>query len=368
MQIKYFNFLKLSFIAFISLGLHACSGDDEAVEYTADFTYEIDGENPNLVHFTNTSKGDYLYLQWDYGKDAGLGAKESDKTSVRSINYPLKGSYEVTLLVWGSTNNSSDTKTITQTIEIAQDDPDYSGGNLIWSDEFEGSAVNQGNWTFEEGTGDNGWGNQELQYYTKGDNVSVANGMLSITAKKVNDNKAQGSYTSTRMISWGKQEFTYGRIEVRAKLPSGKGVWPAIWMLGANLNSVGWPACGEIDIMEYVGYQPNVVHGTVHTTSGSGGNGNGGSKTLETAEEAFHIYGLLWKEDALTFYIDSPENVVHTYAPVVKNDSNWPFNKPHFFILNMAVGGTWGGAQGIDNSIFPQTMEIDYVRVYELDN
>lgn len=264
----------------------------------------------------------------------------------------------------GSTNKSSDTKTVTKTVTIEQDDPDFDGeGALLWSDEFDGTSVNLNNWTFE--TGDNGWGNNELQNYTNGDNAHISNGKLIITAKKLNDNKAVGSYTSTRMITWGKKEFTYGRIEVRAKLPSGKGIWPAIWMLGANLNTVSWPACGEIDIMEYVGYQPNVIHATVHTAAGSGSNGDGSSKTLETAEKEFHVYGLIWDRSSLTFYIDTPDNVTHVYAPSVKNASNWPFDKPQFFILNVAVGGNWGGAQGIDNTIFPQVMEIDYVRVFK---
>ena len=136
-------------------------------------------------------------------------------------------------------------------------------------------------------------------------------------------------------------------------------------MLGGNIDNVGWPACGEIDIMEYVGYQPNTIHSTVHTAAGSGNNGDGSSKALETAEEDFHVYGLIWTQDELLFYTDSPENVTHKYNPSTKTEDNWPFDKPHFFILNIAVGGTWGGAQGIDNSIFPQTMEIDYVRVYQ---
>jgi beta-glucanase (GH16 family) len=193
----------------------------------------------------------------------------------------------------------------------------------------------------------------------------VKDGVLILTAKKINDNTTVGSYTSTRMKTQGKKEFTYGKMEIRAKLPSGRGIWPAIWMLGGNISSVSWPACGEIDIMEYVGYDPNTIHATVHTTSGSGGNGNGSSKTLETAEEEFHIYGLTWTEKEMVFYTDTPENITHTYSPSTKTDDNWPFNKPQFFILNVAVGGNWGGAQGIDNSIFPQSMEIDYVRVYQ---
>ncbi|QIA09868.1 glycoside hydrolase family 16 protein [Draconibacterium halophilum] len=234
---------------------------------------------------------------------------------------------------------------------------------MVWSDEFDGDAVNSDNWTFETGSG--GWGNNELQNYTNAANAEINDGILTITAEKVNDNKVPGSYTSTRIITSGKQEFTYGRMEIRAKLPSGRGIWPAIWMLGANIGNVGWPACGEIDIMEYVGYQPNTVHATVHTSAGSGGDGSGSSKTLNTAEEEFHVYGVFWTEKEMVFYTDSPENVTHRYAPSNKTSDNWPFDKPQFFILNVAVGGNWGGAQGIDNSIFPQMMEVDYVRVYQ---
>jgi len=359
---------RLIVVGLFTFFVTSCSDNEDGPDekYVADFEFEITQDNPNYVEFTNTSSGEYLYLQWDYGKGDGAGSKETDKTSVRSIYYPLKGSYEVTLTVWGSLNSSSDTKTVTKTITIDQDDPDYvEPQGLIWSDEFDGSSVDLTNWTFETGSG--GWGNQELQYYTNGENATVEGGKLIITAKKVNDNKADGSYTSTRMVTLGKQEFTYGRIEIRAKLPSGTGIWPALWMLGSNLNTIGWPACGEIDIMEYVGYDPNIVHSTVHTPAGYGGNGDGSAMTLETAEEEFHIYGLLWTESSLTFYVDTPDNVVHVYAPAVKTSSNWPFDKPCFFILNIAVGGAWGGAMGIDNSIFPQTMEVDYVRVYDLD-
>ncbi len=360
------NLLFILVIIFTSVQLLSCSSEDDSINYTAGFEYEIDRANSNKVNFTNTSTGEYLYVQWDYGKGE-TAFKETDKTSVRSVYYPLKGVYEVTLTVWGLSNNANDTKSITKTISIAQDDPNYvETGGLIWSDEFDGPTINTSYWTFETGAG--GWGNNELQNYTNGSNAHIQDGKLIITAKKVDDSKVAGSYTSTRMVSLGKKEFTYGKIEVRAKLPSGTGIWPAIWMLGSNINSVGWPACGEIDIMEYVGYQPNIVHATVHTSTGFAENGDGSPKTLNTAEEEFHIYGLLWNESSLTFYIDTPENVTHIYSPSNKTGANWPFNKSQFFILNIAVGGNWGGAQGIDNSIFPQTMEIDYVRVYELPN
>ena len=218
-------------------------------------------------------------------------------------------------------------------------------------------------WTFETGSG--GWGNGELQNYTNGENAEVVDGKLIITAELVNNLFQPGSYTSSRLITAGKKEFQYGRMEIRAKLPSGTGIWPAIWMLGQNFWTNYWPACGEMDIMEYVGYNPNTVYSTVHTPSGYGGGGSGSSMVVTTCEEDFHIYGMDWTSDSLTFYVDTPENIVHVYSPEVKTPENWPFDQPAFFILNVAVGGSWGGAQGIDNSIFPQSMEIDYVRVFQ---
>ncbi|PJB59454.1 MAG: beta-glucanase [Bacteroidetes bacterium CG_4_9_14_3_um_filter_41_19] len=274
--------------------------------------------------------------------------------------FPLEGNYPIELVVM----IGSDSFSLIQIVNILQDDPDYIPNlTLVWSDEFDGTSVNSNNWIFDTGSG--GWGNQELQNYTNGNNADVVDGNLVITARKINDNTTVGSYTSARMVSQGKHDFKYGKMEIRAKLPSGRGIWPAIWMLGSDINSIGWPACGEIDIMEYVGYEPDVVHSTVHTTSGNGGTGSGSSLSLPTCEEEFHVYGLLWTEKKLVFYVDDLENIVHTYSPVVKTDENWPFDKPAFFILNVAVGGTWGGLQGIDNTIFPQSMEVDYVRVYQ---
>ena len=274
--------------------------------------------------------------------------------------FPFSGIYEIELEV---TKNAV-VYSIIQTINILEDDPDYIPNlTLVWSDEFDGSEVDLNNWTFE--TGANGWGNNEFQNYTNGDNSELIDGNLVITARKVDENTTYGSYTSSRMVTRGKKEFKYGKIEARAKLPAGTGIWPAIWMLGTNLSSAGWPLCGEIDIMEYVGYDPNIVHATVHRGSGSGVNGSGSSMSLPTCEEEFHIYGLLWTADEMIFYIDEIDNVIHRYAPAVKTEANWPFDQPFFFILNVAVGGNWGGAQGIDNSIFPQSMEIDYVRVYQ---
>lgn len=245
----------------------------------------------------------------------------------------------------------------------SEQSPKHPGYELIWEDNFDGTGLKTDYWTYQ--TGAHGWGNNELQNYTKGENARIADGKLFIKIKKVDDKKQPGSYTSTRIDTRGKKEFKYGRIEVRAKLPEGKGIWAAIWMLGANYPTVGWPECGEMDIMEYVGYAPDTIHSTVHTPTGYAGNGNGSNKQVRSCEEEFHVYGLDWKPEKLVFYIDKPENIIHSYAPENKTNKNWPFNNPAFIILNVAVGGDWGGLKGVDNSIFPQTMEIDYIKVFQ---
>lgn len=318
------------------------------------FTASVNPAAPNTVQLVNTSIGNYTSFTWKFRNRTIENKQQAE------AYFPFAGQYTIELAVI----KGGETFSKFQNISISQDDPDYASKLILkWSDEFEGNTVNTNNWTFE--TGASGWGNNELQNYTNGANSEVSNGKLTITAQKVNENKVAGSYTSSRMITLNKQEFLYGRMEIRAKLPSGKGIWPAIWMLGSNFPTVGWPACGEIDIMEYVGYQPNRVHSTIHTPSSYGNSVNGKTIPLETCEEEFHNYGMIWTEKYISFYIDEVSNVTYTYSPAIKNASTWPFDKPFFFILNIAVGGTWGGAEGIDNSIFPQTMEIDYVRVYQ---
>lgn len=316
------------------------------------FSIKEDELNPNKIIINNTSRGEYDSFKWIYRN------KEIENKDEIVAYFPMAGDYTVELQVLKDNNVVSKT----ESLSIANDDQDYLNNmSLIWSDEFDDESVNRDDWTFE--TGDHGWGNQELQNYTDGDNAIVSDGTLKIVAKKINDNKAVGSYTSTRLIS--KKQFTYGRMEARMKLPRGTGVWPAFWMLGSNISTVGWPSCGEVDILEYVGYNPNYVHSAIHTLSSYGNTENGNKSKLETAEEEFHIYGLIWTEGEMRFYVDDYENVTYIYSPGNKNDENWPFNKSMFFILNLAVGGSWGGSQGVDNSIFPQTLEIDYVRVFQ---
>ncbi len=240
--------------------------------------------------------------------------------------------------------------------------------NLIWSDEFDYTGVpNPDNWNYD--IGDHGWGNNEIQNYTSSTNNSyVDNGILTITATKTGNN-----WTSARLKSNGKQEFQYGKLEFRAKLPEGSGTWPALWMLGGNFPTAGWPNCGEIDIMEHIGRDPGVVHGSLHSPSSYGGTQNTSQTSVPDFADAFHTYAIVWTEEFIKFFVDDVQYYV--YAPSEQDDANWPFNQPFFFIMNIAMGGNWGSdpqyetdglKNGIDPNLTSATMEVDYVRVYEL--
>jgi len=233
--------------------------------------------------------------------------------------------------------------------------------NLLWSDEFDtDGAPDASNWTYDIGTGSNGWGNGESQYYTdRTENVSVADGILKITAIKESYSGAE--YTSTRLKTEGLREFTYGRVDVRAKLPAAGGTWPAIWMLGANFSTAGWPSCGEIDIMEHVGNNLGVVQSAIHTTASSGATVNMKSTSIADETTEFHVYSMNWSENEISFLID--DKLYYTYSPETKDASTWPFDADQFLILNIAMGGTLGG--DIDASFESSSMEIDYVRVYQ---
>lgn len=277
-----------------------------------------------------------------------------------------------TLLSVGCENTSdqpavatSDSPDVTATANESTTDTDSSAWELVWSDEFDGDKLELEKWKYE--TGDNGWGNEEWQNYTAGENIEVGDGLLKIIAKKVGEGQKVGDYTSTRLNS--KFSFTYGRVEVRAKMPElkGNGLWPAIWTLGENIKTVGWPRCGELDIMEYVSYRPEKVSSAIHMVARNGGDCVGtGPVNLATAEEKFHVYGMDWTETQVKFFIDDPTNVTLTYdRPDTYDEDNWPFDSPQYVLLNLAVGGSWGGLEGVNDSIFPAEMELDYVRVYQ---
>jgi beta-glucanase (GH16 family) len=239
--------------------------------------------------------------------------------------------------------------------QVPDTNVDYT--NLIWSDEFDtDGAPDATKWGYNLGTGDNGWGNNEKQNYTNlPANVIVQGGSLKITAKK--ESSGGAAYSSARLVTDSKFKFTYGKIEIRAKLPIGAGTWPAIWMLGQNYATKPWPACGEIDIMEHVGNNQNVVLGTLHYPGRFGGSADSGSKTIANVSTEFHVYKAVWSPASIKIYAD--ETLIHSVA----NASSLPFNSDFFLILNVAMGGNLGG--NIDPAFTQSSMEIDYVRVYQ---
>lgn len=230
--------------------------------------------------------------------------------------------------------------------------PDFT--NLVWSDEFDtDGAPDASKWNMEIGNS-NGWGNGELEYY-RAENAVVSGGTLKITAKKEDFNGFQ--YTSARMNTHNHEDFTYGKVEVKAKLPAGGGIWPALWMLGSDYATNSWPNCGEIDFMEFVGNDPLNIHWTLHYPGNSGGNANTTAGPVDGVTTDFHIYSIIWNADAVTFYVDGTQKKVFTNSAAV------PFNHDFFLIFNVAMGGTFGGT--VSPTFTQGTMEVDYVRVYQ---
>lgn len=236
--------------------------------------------------------------------------------------------------------------------------------NPIWADEFNNNgAPDASKWGYD--LGGSGWGNNELQNYTNAlSNAKIENGNLVITAIK--ESSGGKEYSSARLVTRNKGDFLYGRFEIRAKLPSGRGTWPAIWMLPTDWAYGDWPKSGEIDIMEHVGYDLNKVHVTVHTQAynHSIGTQKGTNMIVPTATTEFHKYRVDWTPYAVRGYID--DQLMFTFVNEGKGSAAWPFDKRFHLLLNVAVGGNWGGAQGVDNTIFPKSMEVDYVRVYKM--
>ena len=242
----------------------------------------------------------------------------------------------------------------------------YEGYTLIWNDEFDGNDVNTDNWSFETGTGCPnlcGWGNNELQYY-RHENAWVEDGLLTIEARK--ENFQGSSYTSARMKTQGKRFFKYGRVDIRALLPKGQGIWPALWMLGTSITSEGWPASGEIDIMEMIGGndRENRVHGTVHWDLNGHVNA-GGFYTLPsgTFADEYHVFSIIWDETYIRWFV----NDIQYYIINITPDHMTEFHREFFFLFNIAVGGNWPGNPD-PTTTFPQRMKVDYIRVFQETN
>ena len=237
------------------------------------------------------------------------------------------------------------------------------GWKLVWSDEFDKPGQpDPAKWGYENGL----VRNNEKQFYTvdRHENARVENGKLIIEART--EAMDGGEFTSSSLISKGHGEWKYGRIEVMAKLPAARGTWPAIWMLPGDIGQVRWPLCGEIDIMEHVGHEPGVIHGTLHSEAfnHTKGNGRGTRISVPTATRAFHVYSIDWTDGRIVMAVDGKPYATYDRKPGDKM-AEWPFDKPFYLILNLAIGGAWGGQKGIDTAAFPQRMEVDYVRVYQ---
>lgn len=309
--------------------------------------------------------------------DDGLGLNE---VSGYAFGFPAGAGAHVAYMDDITLTTVSDTSTILRdggpvSEAVVIDDSitwDSRQWNLLWSDEFDaeaGSPINSEFWTAE--IGGHGWGNNELEYYT--DRVENAShdgqGNLVITATKENPNDyschyGKCEYTSARLVTMNKFQFTYGRVEARIKIPRGQGVWPAFWMLGADFGSVGWPNSGEIDILENVGHELTTVHGTVHGPGYSGGNGIGASYQGDAPfSDDFHVYAIDWDVDAIRWYVDG--ELFNVFSPNDLNGRKWVFDHDFFLIMNIAVGGNWPGLPD-ETTVMPQQMLIDYVRVYQL--
>ena len=359
-QYNNFNKSKLMLSVFLSAFMFfSCSGDStgttggEAVVKPSNLvvvatpagvtTQNPNGDGSGTVSFTFSATNATSYK-------IALGDGETKETTTGSLTYTYNASGTNSYTVYVSAYNGS--QFISSSVALTL----YVAPKAIWADEFNiDGAPDATKWAYDLGTGDWGWGNNEAQYYTnRADNVKVLNGKLIITPIK---ESYQGSnYTSARIKTQGKFSFKYGKVEIKAKLPVGGGTWPALWMLGNNITTASWPACGEIDIMEHVGNTQNKIYGTLHYPNFSGGNAVSKTIDITNASTEFHIYSLDWRADAIRFYVDG--TLFHTFT----NTSSLPFNQNFFLIINCAMGGNFGGA--INPNFTSSTFEVDYIRVF----
>jgi beta-glucanase (GH16 family) len=321
----------------------------EATAVNANFFTVYFGEDSNETPVkTNNGKATHKYLSsGDYTIRVQANATSAKFIEEEiDITIDLDGETEITIPATGYTTPTS-----------------YAGMTLVWEENFTGTSLSTTNWTFEAGRGTNGWGNNELQYY-KQDNTQLLDGHLVITAKKEAFGGAE--YTSSRIVTRDKKAFQYGRIDIRAVLPKGQGIWPALWMLGSNFPTIGWPASGEIDIMEMVGGggKEKTVHGTLHwdnagsyaCTCGHAGY----SLSSGTFNDEFHVFSIVWNTNSITWYVDDIQFQHIDTTPANLSE----FDAQFFFIVNLAVGGNWPGSPDA-STVFPQHLIVDYIRVFQ---
>lgn len=386
---------KILLLSFISILLLPGCKEDEPTVVTGFFTDKITlsegAAKNNQVITVNVIGSINSTIKVPYEIKEGTAKAGVDITTAEGELEFSKGklSADITIEILGDTHlelgesfdivfNSGSSNFIT-TIEIPNDDtiediltgvdgfytPEtYPSMEAVFKDEFEGAQLNPTQWTYELGNGCSvgicGWGNNELETYTNStENLKLENGKMVITAREFND-----SYTSARIKTQDKIELKFGRIDVRAKLPKGQGIWPAIWMLGENIDVAGsgWPICGEIDIMEVVGHRPAELVGTVHYNS-NGYKYSSSNTTLSSGDfsDTFHVFSLVWDKNKITWYLDNKSFKEFSNTSDI---SGYPFNKPFFFIMNVAVGGNWPGSPDA-TTVFPQDMIVDYIRVFQ---
>jgi len=312
-------------------------------------TATVSTDSSGNVSFSATADNAVSYV-YEYGNSV---VSPAGNGSV-AYQYTLVGTntYTVTVTATGSTG-----LTVKKSIQVTVTVKTPTGpSGVFWSEEFNvDGAPDPTKWGYDIGN-NNGWGNNELEYYTnRSQNVIVQGGVLKITALKESYNGY--AYTSARLLTKDKFAFTYGRVDIRAKLPAGAGTWPALWTLGSDVSTNPWPACGEMDIMEQKGNEPNKIYGTLHYPGHSGANGTGSTTTITNASSDFHIYSLDWSASSIKMYVDN--NLYLTFT----NSAGVPFNHDFFFILNVAMGGAFGGS--VDPAFTSSTMEVDYIRVYK---
>jgi hypothetical protein len=364
---------KYQYLLWLSLFVFACGGDDKdepKIVPPTNLTFNVkpvglQGGQYEVIATANNAN----YYDFDPG-DNKLTSPLQSNNGKFAYNYLQSGSYNLKVKAF---TNAQVFIEASQNLNVVIKNNDglptegyttplsYEGYNLIWQDEFSGTSLGN-DWTHEIGTGAGGWGNNELQYY-RAENTTVQDGFLIITAKKESFGGQQ--YTSSRIITKGKRSFKYGRIDIRAAMPEGQGIWPALWMLGDNISTVGWPKCGEIDIMEMIGGAPTndrTTHGTVHWDNNGSHASFGKSFTKESGKlsEKFHVYTIIWDENKIQWYFD---DVLFNTVDITPAELS-EFKNNFFFIFNIAVGGNWPGSPN-DATKFPQRMAVDYVRVFQ---
>jgi beta-glucanase (GH16 family) len=341
---KLFSLFLLSILALLSSCDKNGSGDtNNLAPSNLVVNAVVSTDNSGNVSFTSSATNAVSY---DY--DFGNGVFQTVATGNVTYRYPASGTYTVNVIA-----KSASGQTISKSVQVAV----TVTVSLIWSDEFDTpGAPDPAKWGYDIGTGSSGWGNNELQYYTnRTDNATVSGGTLKITAKR--ETFSGSAFTSARLLTKDKFSFKYGKVEARAKLPAGIGTWPAIWMLGNNITTVGWPACGEIDIMEHRGSHLNTISSALHHPGHSGGNPDARTITVPNVTTEFHKYTVEWSAATIKFSVDDVP--FFTFA----NSASIPFNHNFFLILNVAMGGNYGGP--VDPAFSSAAMEIDYVRVYQ---